>query len=157
MTIPKKLVPILENVTGSSGKGLEFWLYLTDMNLTEKFFELSSQLMIKQLDLASLPKGYELVALIYYWETNCQFSGWYAFANLSSYQEEIIQCYTEIGLLEESQAIKKAAEVWDEEIQNYDEVTNAYRSIPNSYFDENKRWSYLNEYFSTHAKALFYI
>lgn len=155
-TIPKQLNTILENITADLSQGKEFWVYLNGMDLTEKFFELSSQLMIEELNLKSLPKGYELVALIFYWETNCQFSGWYALENLSSYLDEIISCYSEIGLKGEADGIKEAAEVWDEQLQNYEEVTTAYKSISNPYSDENKRWDFINTYLKSYADSLFY-
>ncbi|MEZ5470979.1 MAG: hypothetical protein R3E90_04305 [Marinicella sp.] len=126
------------------------------MDLTEKLFEFSSALMIEQIELTSLPKGYGLVAYIFYWETNCQFSGWYALENLSDCLDVIINSYNDIGLKEEAMGIQKAAEVWDETLQNYDEVTVAYKSVSNPYADENNRWDYINAYLKKNASALFY-
>jgi hypothetical protein len=156
MTIPNQLVPILKKLTVESDQKLSFWLYLDHMDLTEKLFELSSALMIEQIELTGLPKGYQIIAYIFYWETNCQFSGWYALENLSGYLGEIVNSYKEIGLDDEALGIQKAAELWDESLQNYDEVSAAYKSVSNPYADENMRWDYINKFIKKNANSLFY-
>lgn len=154
--LPEIVKPILQKISGSDTDQFEFWKYLEKMDLTEKFFELSSELMLSDLVIADLPDGYILVTYIFYWETNCQFSGWYALENLSPTLDLITSCYEEVGLKAEATGILKAAKVWCAEKQNYEEVTEAYQSVNNLYNDENKRWEYLNKYFKNNEDSLFY-
>ena len=156
MEIPKNIVTILKKMADPKVNEFEFWNYLDGMDLTEKFFELSSQMMINAINFDKLPKGYRLATYIYYWETNCQFSGWYALENLSSELNEITRSYEDVGLTEEANSICKAAEVWNAETQNYDAVNVAYQSTSNPYSEENLRWEYLNQFFKKNASSLFY-
>ena len=155
MKIPEKIKPILLKITKPEGHELEFWKFLDGDQLTDKLFELSSELILSELDEDTLPKGYKLVAYLYYWEHNCQFSGWYAFHNLKSYTSKIIECYREIGMSSEASALEKAEIAWFESDGDHDKTGVAYGSVENEYKVDFDRFDFFIDYFKKNAH-LFY-
>jgi len=156
MEIPGEVKPILEKIVDDTACSIEFWKEAKGEELTDMFFELSSELMLSDLDEDMLPIGYKLVGYIYYWETNCQFSGWYAIQNKADELDTIIECYKLVGLAAEADGIKKASEKWFETDGDHEAAGNAYSSISNEYSTDFDRWDYLSDYFVNNAKSLFY-
>lgn len=157
MHLPDSILPILKKITEGKESDIEFWRSLDGDDLIEAFFELSGELMMADLEEDSLPEGYVLLAYIFYWETNCQFSGWYAIENKRHEMDKIKSCYRKVGLPSEATALEKAVEVWFSSNQDHDAVGRAYRSITNEYSDEQVRFEYLAKYFAANANRLLYL
>jgi len=157
MNIPNELLPLLKQITQSEQVNMEFWLDLESEKLNELFFNLSSQLILSELDLNALPVGYKLVTYIFDWESNCLFSGWYALENLGDSIPEIVKSYQLVGLNQEALAISRASDAWDSIEQDHDKVTMAYDNVENTYSDDEERLNYLSHYFKHNAEKIFYI
>ena len=156
MCLPKELIPILEKITKEKGIGLEFWSELDGDELDDMLFNLSSELMLSEVDENSIPIGYKLVAYIYHWESSCLFSGWYALENYGDMLPAIIECYDRVGLSQEALALKRASQAWDSVAQDHEKVGAAYSSVENPYKDEDSRLEYLGNYFKENSNVLFY-
>ena len=155
MRLPESIRPILEKITNRTDDKIEFWNYAHGEQLTDLFFQLSSELILSELDENSLPKGYKLVAYLFYWEQNCQFSGWFAFENLKDSIDSIVQAYRDIGLVGEANGIAKAMEEWFRSDGDDVKVGEAYSSVENQYKVDFDRFNYFNDYFNDN-KELFY-
>ncbi len=156
MKLPGSLVPILEKITKQRDCGVEFWKSLSGDDLIDMLFDLSGELMLSDIDEGSIPEGYVLLAYIFYWETNCQFSGWYAIENKQDEMEKILSCYRKVGLTEEADALTKAVETWFATNQDHEKVGAAYSTVANRFSDEADRFLYLANYFSDNADRLLY-
>ncbi|NIB44368.1 hypothetical protein HBA55_32540 [Pseudomaricurvus alkylphenolicus] len=156
MNIPKNILPLLQKITTVRGCDLEFWNSLEGDELIDMMFKLSGELMMSDIDEDSIPEGYVLLAYIFYWETNCLFSGWYAIENKRDEMDKIIRCYRKVGLNGEADALVKAVEVWFSSKQNHERVGTAYHSVPNDFEDEGARLTYLADYFARNADNLLY-
>jgi len=62
--------------------------------------------MMSDIDESSIPEGYIILAYIFYWEQNCQFSGWYAMENKQHELAKFLSCYEMFGLTSEAEAEK---------------------------------------------------
>lgn len=156
MRVPEKILPILEKISGARSCAPEFWRQLDGDSLIDAFFDLSGELMMSDIEEDSIPAGYILLAYIFYWETNCQFSGWYAIENKQDEMEKILSCYEKVGLHSEANALKAAVKTWFSTDQDHDAVGAAYRTVENCYSEEEVRFSYLANYFKDNAGTLLY-
>lgn len=156
MRLPEEILPILEKITEIKGCETEFWKSLEGYDLTEMWFQLSSELLMSDIEEYTIPNGYVLLAYIFDWESNCQFSGWYAIENKKDELDKIQDCYRQVGLESEANALAKAKEAWFKSNQNHEIVGEAYRSEPNDYREANDRFDFLSSYFSANASSLLY-
>lgn len=156
MQVPQVILPILENISSAKSCTPEFWRDLDGDSLIDAFFDLSGELMMSDIEEESIPAGYILLAYIFYWETNCQFSGWFAIANKKDEIEKILSCYRQVGLNGEAEALKAAVQTWFSTQQDHDAVGAAYRKVENPYSEEEKRFAYLAKHFKNNADSLLY-
>ena len=154
--LPPEVIPFLEKVIQGKCRSVEFWNQLSGEELTDLLFELSSLLYDSDLNGEKLPLGYTYLTFIYHWESNCQFSGWYAIQNYHDDLPVIIECYSKVGLVDEAKAINLAADKWFESDQDYDAVSEAYSAVDNKYSVDFERLEYLSQYFRDNADTLFY-
>ncbi|WP_020210275.1 hypothetical protein [Gilvimarinus chinensis] len=156
MKVPDSVVPLLQKVTSQRACEIEFWRYLKEEDFLDSLFQLSDELMLSEIEESSLPEGYFLVAYIFNWETNCQFSDWYAIENKRDEMEKIILCYREVGLYSEAAALTKAVKAWEVSQRDEAAVSLAYKSVSNKYSDEDVRFEYLADFFSRYSDSCFY-
>lgn len=156
MEVPKVILPILEKISSARSCAPEFWRELDGDSLIDAFFDLSGELMMSDIEEERNPVGYVQLAYIFYWETNCQFSGWYAIENKKDELDKILQCYMQVGLVGEAHALEAAVKMWFATEQDHDAVGAAYRKVENPYREEEKRFLYLANYFKDNAESLLY-
>ncbi|MDE2421236.1 MAG: hypothetical protein KGO49_08685 [Gammaproteobacteria bacterium] len=157
MTLPECIIPLLKKISDRRDCKVEFWNELVGDELIDAFLELSGELKLSEIDEQSIPNGYINLAYVFDWESHCQFSGWLAIENNQDEMAKILSCYRNVGLSSEADALEAAVKVWFSSNQDHDAVGAAYSAIANEYSDEDKRFSYLAEYFSKNAKTLLYI
>ena len=162
MKLPAEISPLLEKVASEHSLPAELWKGNDYNRIKDAFSSLSVELHSSELDLRALPKGYGLLSTIFNWERERLFEGWNAFHWMSE-PTEVVQAYAEVGLPEESRAIERALGVWlaltedeTEEDDSDDAMTAAYEKERHARSDHEERFSYLVDYFCTHANKLFY-
>jgi len=156
MKLPEEILPILAKITDGKECELEFWKTLEGDSLIDMYMDLSSELIMSDIEQDSIPIGYVHLAYVFYWETNCQFSGWYAIENKQDEMPMILSCYEAIGLNSEAKALEAAVSEWFASEQDHDRVGAAYSSVPNKYSDEDDRFEYLADYFTKNATKILY-
>jgi hypothetical protein len=158
--VPAAVMPILEAVLRSpllrKSMPLEVWKIEHGPTLLTALSELGLQLYASTLAEDELPRGYGLVAYLFDWEAQCQYSGWMAFANRSSHMQSVIDAYREVGLDGEAQALALAWQAWKAADGDITAVDLAYSQVRHDYTVDLDRLEYLAEYFFDNAHRLFY-
>ncbi len=158
--LPKLVIPILEKVRESkltpSNLELEVWNYPNHQAWVDIFLELGIELFNSDLDASELPIGYKIVGFIFDWESQNQFDGWLALTNRANFIPEICHCYELVGLPREAQSIRNAFDVWNSEINNYEEAAEAYSQGNPEYPDELTRMENVVCYLIDNKEELFY-
>ena len=103
-----------------------------------------------------MPRGYGLIAHLFDWEAQCQYSGWHAFSNREAEVGRIIQAYEAVGLDGEAAALGRALTVWRDSGGDHDATSAAYRELAHPCSVDLDRLEYLAAHFVDHADALLY-
>ncbi|GAA5072511.1 hypothetical protein [Lysobacter panacisoli] len=160
MSLPESVRPILESVirqpTVARGLPLEFWRHPDHRAWIDAFTELAIALTQSDLDEASLPRGYVLIAYLFDWEAQCQFSGWHALENRRNELPAIFVAYEEVGLEGEAEALRRALQAWDASGGDHVAAGAAYNTTRHGYSVDLDRLEYLAGYFIDHADRLLY-
>ncbi len=160
MRLPASIVPVLEAVGRSPGTArglpLEFWRHDDHRTWIDAFMELAAQLQQSDLAEDELPRGYGLIAHLFDWEAQCQYSGWHAFSNREAEVGRIIQAYEAVGLDGEAAALGRALTVWRDSGGDHDATSAAYRELAHPCSVDLDRLEYLAAHFVDHADALLY-
>jgi hypothetical protein len=159
--LPESIIPILESVvlrpTVASGLPLEFWRHGDHRAWIDAFMEFGSALAASDVDDAALPRGYGLIAELFDWEGQCQFSGWYAFANRQQNIDRIIEAYRFVGLPGEADALMRANNAWNESGGDHATASAAYSRVSPEFRVDLDRLEFLAAYFVEHANELLYV
>ncbi len=158
--LPIEVIPILEKVMLSKltphDLPIEVWTYPNHLHWVDIFLEFGTELFNSGLDFSKLPAGYGMVSYIFDWEVQNQFSGWYALENRAYCINEICSSYAAAGFPREASGISNAFQVWDRELQNYDQVSKAYLKEKPEFESDIVRMENLVCFFIDNANALFY-
>jgi hypothetical protein len=161
MHLPAKVIPILEAVCKSpvakKDTPLEIWKTNNQHTWIDLFMKLGIALFNADIVDSDLPNGYRLVAYLFDWEAQCQFSGWQAFGNRESTIDGVIESYRFVGLNCEADALQRGFDAWLASDGDDDAVTLAYDEIPNEYTVDLDRLEFLVSYFVDNADSLFYV
>jgi hypothetical protein len=161
MRLPPHVVPLLERVVASPAlpRGLppEVWREPDHRRWVDAFLELGIALHDSDLDEASLPTGYVLVAWLFSWEAECQSEGWNAFAWRERDFERIAQCYRDVGLADEAVALEHAYAEWQRSGGDPHATSAAYDQHRHALSGDLDRLEHLACHFIDHADALFYV
>ncbi|WP_347986037.1 hypothetical protein [Methylomonas sp. AM2-LC] len=161
MQLPTQVIPILEAVSKSpvapKNTPIEIWKANNHSNCIDLFMELGIALFNSDIAEEGLPKGYILVAYLFDWEAQCQFSGWYAFGNREATIQRVIDSYKAVGLRCEADALERGYDAWLSTDGDVDAVTTAYNDLPNEYTVDIDRMEFLVSYFVDNANSLFYL
>lgn len=160
MSLPESVRPILETVVRQPGVAhglpLEFWRHPDHRTWIDAFMELAIALDQSDLDAASLPRGYALIASLFDWEMQCQYSGWHALDNRRDALASICIAYEEVGLAGEAEALRRAFAAWDASDGDHTATSAAYGAAAHDYSVDLDRLEYLAGYFIDHADRLLY-
>lgn len=158
--LPASIVPILESVVRSPGVArglpLEFWRHDDHRTWIDAFMELAVQLWACDLAEEELPRGYGLIALLFDWEMQCQFSGWHAFSSRELEMDRILRAFEAVDLGDEAVALRRAFAAWRETAGDLDATNAAYGEGRHAYSVDLDRLEYLAGYFIDHADELLY-
>ena len=157
MQLPGKIVPILEQTVRSPllpmGFPVEIWRADDHRKWIEAFTELGRLLFASDIPEESLPRAYAQVAYIFDWESQCQFSGWHAFANRAEVMGRVIESYEEVGLEQEAVALKAALKAWIQSNGDVDATTAAYDLHRHQYSIDLDRLEHLVCYFRRQCRS----
>ena len=134
---------------------LEFWRIEDD----ELFYEVLGYLPLKMpmsedgsVDLESLPEGYRLAYPIFSIEDDYFINGWTALTNAGErLLPSAIAAYDRIGMVSEARALQAALESCRRAPNDDDAAEAAYKSVPNAYADDERKFEALVSFFRTHA------
>lgn len=161
MHLPVSVVPVLESVVRSpvvaKGMPLEIWRSQDHHAWVDAFMELGSALFDSDIAEDGLPGGYALVAHLFDWEAQCQFSGWHALANRASTIDRVIASFDAVGLPGEAAALRRALSAWHSSDGDVDATSAAYAQERHAYSVDLDRLEYLAGYFIDNADRLFYV
>ncbi len=119
------------------------------------FIKLAAELTVSEINLSSYPKGYRLSCLLFQWEHECQAEGWNAF-DWTPNIKQVVEAYSEVGLLGEGKAIEKAADAWLRSPEDYAAVSAAYGQERSEAERDLDRLEYLVDYFCERSAEMFY-
>jgi hypothetical protein len=161
MTIPTAIHPILQELEGNPlfprGMPLEFWTSPDHRKWIAAFTGFGSALRARGLPADGFPPGYALVALLFPWETQCQFDGWHALANGSDDLDRIFAAYAAVGMADEARALCRARKAWIDSGGDVEATSAAYRLEPNGHSCDLDRLESLAAYFIDHADRMFHL
>ena len=155
MKLPDQVKPVLEKVAAKFRLPVELWHSENGPRILDAFCELAAKLDESELDPDQLPDGYLLLALLFGWESECQFEGWNAFAWKRNEIGAIVVAFRLVGLADEASALSRAFEAWLADHDDHDAISRAYGEGTNSMSDSD-RMEYLTDYFCNHAAEMFY-
>lgn len=118
--------------------------------------ELGAALKARNLDDDALPRGYGLIAELFDWEAQCQYSGWYAFENREHGIGRVIEAYRFVGLPGEADALARASAAWNESGGDHESASAAYSRVSHECGVDLDRLEFLAAYFVDHANELLY-
>ncbi len=161
MQLPATVIPILEaTVRGPAvarGLPLEFWRHGDHRTWIDAFMEFGAALQASDIPQDELPRGYGLIAHLFDWEAQCQFSGWNALDNRRSTIDDVIGAYDTVGLHGEAAALRRAFVAWDVSGGDHEATSAAYGQETHDYCVDLDRLEYLAAHFIDHADELLYV
>ncbi len=159
--LPDSIVPLLEAVIASpavaTGLPLEFWRHDDHRAWIDAFMEFGAVLAASGIRKDELPHGYGLIAHLFDWEAQCQFSGWHAFAHRDSTIDQVIASYEAVGLADEAAGLRLARLAWRQSDGDCDASSAAYAKTPRRHPADLDRLEYLAAYFIDNADDLLYL
>jgi|CXWL01.1.fsa_nt_gi hypothetical protein len=158
MSIPTAVMPLLEQVRRTlPGRDvpLAFWQLDSGKAILDGFMDLAGRLKKSDIDLELLPKGYEIVALLFSWESECRSEGWGAFENTSEGDFERVCClFGEVGLERESLSLRAQMISYQADPADIEALVSVGERMRHEYSDDLDRLEYLTQYLCDNADSL---
>lgn len=160
MRVPAEVLPVLEAVSNNPRfKGrvpVETWRTEDHRLWIDAFLELGCELYASDIGEEGLPEGYLLAAYLFDWESQCQFSGWYALSNRSDTIDRVIEYYRRVGLADEAEAVARADAAWRASGGSHEQAAAAY-GLARPRFSDEERLEHMACYLVDNANTLFYL
>lgn len=160
MAVPKFLLPALERLSRYMQNfypdrefPVEFWKIEED----DVFLEALGYLPLMMGEEARahwerLPEGFRLAFPIFWLEDDYEVNGWTALSNAG---EELlphaIAAYRRIGMNSEAGALSAALSAYRKSALDDEELESAYKSVPNEYADDERKFDTLLSFFRTNS------
>ncbi len=153
---PNRIRPVLENLRQymiGFYPGREFPIEFWKIKDDDIFFEALGYLPLQMItefgeNIPELPEGYRLAFPIFLIEDDYHFNGWTALTNAGEWLlPSAISAYSRIGMDSEAAALAAALTAIREESDDEDAAERAYKSVSNSYIDDDLRNDTLLKFF----------
>lgn len=158
MGIPAEVVSILKRVGDElpvRNVPLAFWQLDQGKLILDGFMSLASHLRIDEVDLSRLPLGYEIVEVLFGWESDCQFDGWGAFANVGEEEfERICKLFETVGIPDEANSLRSEMEAYLLDSDNMEALNRVADEHRHSLSVDLDRLEFLTQYLCDNAEEL---
>jgi hypothetical protein len=132
---------------------LEFWHIEDDEIFMEALGYLPLKIELAQTGaLGDMPEGYRLAHQIFLLEVDYDFNGWHALTKAGEgLLPDAIAAYDRIGMTSEARALEAALESCRRDPNDTDAAEAAYKSVPNLFWDVEKKYDALLRFFRANA------
>lgn len=158
--IPPAMLPLLRRaamVFPHKKLPPDFWRNDHGPTILDGFSALAPLILGAGLPDAAIPPGYRMLALLFDWESQCQFNGWGAFENVNDAEfAAILQGYASVGLVAEATSLRKQMDAFLAHPDDLEPMLLAAEAHRHAFSGELDRLEYLTQYFCDHADALLY-
>lgn len=158
--LPAVLAPLLAEVARDLRKPElppDFWTIAHGPTILDAFQSLAALLMLSDIAENEIPKGYVMLTYLFDWETQCQFDGWGAFANIRKHEfERILGFFSDVGLSAEADSLRTQMDAYLLNPEDIEALNRAAERSRHPLSSDLDRLEYLTQYFCDNADALLY-